>query len=457
MPDLKILDSLIAIVVVILVLSFIVQSIQGALKKLFKIKSRQIEDSLLDLFENALGAPSSDTQTRFSSSPVLRVLTLRKHPAENAHEPVRILFKAVSTKFREIGRVAQSGRWTLDSLAKQDLLKVLAQVAPGTILPSFTGRLEEACKQVKALEEVLAGIDGSRLSGTASARLAALRQALVPMINDVGAIFDGQKLEPSLLVGDTLRLREVKREEVMGLLEELQEGVDQEIATARTAGQATQALEAASAALKTVAGRLTDLFARFDAALAPLRTRLSAVESWFDTVMQSFEERYARGMRTWAVVISLAVVVASNASFFRIMEQILTNDLQRASIVAAGERLQQLETQQAAPVAPGAQQTTDLGPLIEETRGQIEKQADLYSSLGFEPLSRKSLEAGFATPGTGLKTAAGWLLMALLLSVGAPFWQDTLESLFGLKNLLRKRGDIKNVEQQSGAGYTKAT
>ena len=40
--------------------------------------------------------------------------------------------------------------------------------------------------------------------------------------------------------------------------------------------------------------------------------------------------------------------------------------------------------------------------------------------------------------------------MALLLSVGAPFWQDTLESLFGLKNLLRKRSDTRNVEEEKG-------
>ena len=44
----------------------------------------------------------------------------------------------------------------------------------------------------------------------------------------------------------------------------------------------------------------------------------------------------------------------------------------------------------------------------------------------------------------------GWIIMALLLSVGAPFWQDALESLFGVKNLLRKRSDTKNVEDQGG-------
>jgi hypothetical protein len=29
--------------------------------------------------------------------------------------------------------------------------------------------------------------------------------------------------------------------------------------------------------------------------------------------------------------------------------------------------------------------------------------------------------------------------MTLLLSLGAPFWEDVLESVFGLKNVLRRR------------------
>jgi hypothetical protein len=30
------------------------------------------------------------------------------------------------------------------------------------------------------------------------------------------------------------------------------------------------------------------------------------MENWFDTVMQSFAERYNRGMRTWSIVLSLS-------------------------------------------------------------------------------------------------------------------------------------------------------
>jgi hypothetical protein len=437
MPYMKTLDTLIALVVVILVLSLIVQSVQGMLKKLFKIKSRQLEDSLLDLFENALGAPSAKTQGVLASSPVLRVLFFRQHPSERADPQVKALFDAVSSKFKDIGRVAQSGRWVLDSLAKDDLLKVMARVAPGILLPEFLTRLEEACQQVGELETTLQGINGADLSGEASARLAAVRQAIDPLINDVRAIFDGKtgKLNPSLLVGDAFRLRQIKLEDVLAVMAELQKGVDRDLAAARASQQGVAVLETASNGLKKLASQLSGLHARFDAALAPLRTRLVSVETWFDTVMQSFDERYARGMRTWALVISLAVVVVLDAGFFKVARQIVTNPAMQSQAVKLGEGMAGQP-----PAEPGS----------------VKEQAATYKALGFKPLSRASLAEEFQE-GRRAETLAGWLLMTLLLSVGAPFWQDTLESLFGLKNLLRKRGDIQNVERQSGAGNPKSS
>lgn len=52
-------------------------------------------------------------------------------------------------------------------------------------------------------------------------------------------------------------------------------------------------------------------------------------------------------------------------------------------------------------------------------------------------------------------TLVGWAIMVMLLSVGAPFWQDTLESLFGIKNLLRQKSGTQNIEEQSGKGQQK--
>ena len=58
MPSLGILDILIAMVIVILVLSLVVQSIQTFIKKVFKLKSRSILNSLEDLFETISNRPA---------------------------------------------------------------------------------------------------------------------------------------------------------------------------------------------------------------------------------------------------------------------------------------------------------------------------------------------------------------------------------------------------------------
>lgn len=105
MININALDNIIAVVVVILLLSLIVQSIQSVLKKALKIKSRQIEDSLLDLFENvvnfnppAVESPTSISgklrawlQRIFGSSPILRkvyqILTRRPHPNDPSAHP----------------------------------------------------------------------------------------------------------------------------------------------------------------------------------------------------------------------------------------------------------------------------------------------------------------------------------------------------------------------------------
>ena len=50
MFNLDALDKLIAVVVALLVLSLIVQSIQSAIKKFFRIKSLQLEQSLIHMF-----------------------------------------------------------------------------------------------------------------------------------------------------------------------------------------------------------------------------------------------------------------------------------------------------------------------------------------------------------------------------------------------------------------------
>ncbi|HEU4390665.1 MAG TPA: hypothetical protein VFV34_22870, partial [Blastocatellia bacterium] len=148
-----VLETVIAIVVVLLVLSLIVQSAQSALKKLFKIKSRQLEESLVDLFENFLNQPEQEAtglSSMVQASPMFKGLlrtvktvvdpvrgllfrAIGKKPQETDASAARLLTEKLKERFRQVGRVAQSGRAMLDSVSKDDLVKVLAKVAPQLI------------------------------------------------------------------------------------------------------------------------------------------------------------------------------------------------------------------------------------------------------------------------------------------------------------------------------------
>lgn len=181
------------------------------------------------------------------------------------------------------------------------------------------------------------------------------------------------------------------------------------------------------------------------------------VDEWFDTVMQGFEERYTRHMKTVALCVSIVVVILLNANFFDIYHNISTNDSLRETVIARRgqieEKLKQLNSEDPTKVTKA-----DIDTAIEE----LNKLRGETPIFGITPLTTTDLSnfynktGPWAAPGAGnrfwylMKLLAGWSITVMLLSVGAPFWQDALESLFGIKNLLRKRTDTKNVEDVGG-------
>ena len=294
---LKTLDTVIALITVILLLSLIVQSIQSLVKKWLKLKSNTIQTSLEDLF-------------KYVQSKDLAGIEASKLVGE------------VKEQFALLGRVSVFKRPMMDSIAKQDLLKILENTAISKVDPA---KLDEFRKRV---------------------------------------------------------------------------------------------------------------------------------DTWFDTVMQSFEERYTRHMKTVAICISIVVVILLNANFFDIYQKISTNDSLRETVIAKREQIESRLKELKASDPSGATTKVDVDAALEALKG-LQAEAPVF---GFTPLTTQNVSDFYN--GTGwqdtnrfwylMKLIAGWAIMVMLLSVGAPFWQDTLESLFGVKNLLRKRTDTKNVEDKGG-------
>ncbi|HEX8720929.1 MAG TPA: hypothetical protein VF736_09895 [Pyrinomonadaceae bacterium] len=417
MPNLSILNTLIAMVIVILVLSLVVQSIQTLVKKLFKVKSNTILNSLEDLFltitQSAGGADAAADGV--------------------AKLKAKQLVEGVTGKLRQMGRETLMGRPMFDSLSKGDLLKVLTRVEAENLLPGAVGALQTVLTVIAALNEELKKItdNAGLLEGDASAKFATLKAALLPVLDDIGSLASDGKINPKVMLGDLYRLRQVRAADALAVLGEVQKRVGEDLAAARAAGAAgdkVAALEGISGGLNKVAEQIVSLDKAFDAALVPLRERVEQAAAWYDTVMQGFEERYTRHMRTVAILISIVVVVVLNANFFTIY-QAMKNPETAERVAGQGQGV--LERQEREP----------------------NELVDTYKSFGLAPLTRKQVSDFFAGRYRARDVSGtffGWFIMVMLLSAGAPFWQDTLESLFGLKNLLRQKSDTKNVEGERG-------
>jgi hypothetical protein len=372
--------------------------------------------------------------------------------------------------------------------------------------------------------------------------VAELRSVLGPVFNDIQSLSEGQgdgQTQPKTLLADLLRLKKLNVHQLLGLLEEAQQALAEakQVATAGNQTEEVAELEKISTLLTSATTTIGGLAQKFDDAVLPLRNKLDQVELWFDTVTQSFDERYARHMRTVSICISIVLVILLNANFFRVYKNISSNEVQRdliaesaPAVLGLAQKVQSTPTPTPTPspspgANPSARQSSSPNPTptptpagspvdvkaeIDETRQNIAVLTGTYEGFGFTPLTWqqtffywKGLVAG-ETPlrdnngvllnGAGEKifpdcveatdqatnagkcapvmrpqsheewrasrradlfTIFGWAIMVMLLSVGAPFWQDTLESLFGIKNLLRQKSGTQNIETASGSGQPK--
>lgn len=500
--DLGILNTVIALVIVLLVLSLLVQAIQTLLKKLLKLKSRQIEGSLKDLYDQVVGTQSPPSPARPFWSAVWSKLKslVSKKPATAAKTPAEVFKNKVLEQFKSIGRKTLFGTPVLDSLSKGDLFKVMGKLESEDFFPDYKQKFQLLCDRIKDLRTAIDAIDSNpMLRGAASTSIAEIRSILAPIFNNVAAILDGNQVKPGVLFADLLRLGKLDFHQLLSLLNAAQSAIsnETEIATANgNAGEVAE-LQKLSTELAQVAKLIGDLSQKFVDAISPLRNKIEQVEIWFDTVTQSFDERYTRHMRTVSIIISIAVVIVLNANFFQVYKSLSSNEVQRNLIVQKGpdilNRSRQARAAQAA--AQASPSPLDIKQDLEETRQEIDILSSSYQGFGFTPISGQQIGRflwslggwtivaedddshrslwGMAPVDNGnggvawrnqapaqwwasrkdnVLTLVGWAIMVMLLSVGAPFWQDALESLFGIKNLLRQKSNTQNIENQSGAG-----
>jgi hypothetical protein len=143
----------------------------------------------------------------------------------------------------------------------------------------------------------------------------------------------------------------------------------------------------------------------------------------YDAMRAAFQQLYTKQNKQWTTVLSLVIVAALNANLIVIYGQI-------ASDQAAQQAIMGKAMVTGTDGSAGGDQATDLGAAYVQSRNQIDKALQDYPIL----MRTSQFRQDFAAH--PINEIAGLLIMGLLVSLGAPFWNDILKGMMGLNNTL---------------------
>jgi hypothetical protein len=158
----------------------------------------------------------------------------------------------------------------------------------------------------------------------------------------------------------------------------------------------------------------------------------------YDAALAGFQKVYAKNNQLWVLGISFAVVLGLNASLIKIYD-VLSVD-QKMSQAIAGTAVTVANGPAANQNAGAAQ---DPAAVYSKNREAIQKDLNDYPVL----LRTSKYPDDFKEP---LPEVIGLLVMGLLVSLGAPFWNDVLKGANGINSVLNTGGKTNRQEAPLG-------
>jgi hypothetical protein len=163
-----------------------------------------------------------------------------------------------------------------------------------------------------------------------------------------------------------------------------------------------------------------------------------AIEDWYNSAMDRVSGWYKYRTQKWLLGIGLVMAITINADTLRIVRQLSKDSTLRQSIVAAA--------QNSKPAQTAADQTVTTG-----VTSAIQS-FDGVSSLGIPfgwPQGAPHLYAVYQHPltwgnwaellgrGSSWEILLGWILTAIAVSLGAPFWFDALNRIMVIRSTVK--------------------
>lgn len=174
---------------------------------------------------------------------------------------------------------------------------------------------------------------------------------------------------------------------------------------------------------------------------------VTVVSDWTDRSLTMLGDRYKRNLQTISFIVGLLVAISLNLNTVALTRHLYRDKEAREAAVALSVQVTEKTGKDVFDkcMAMTSQQRrtdaacTPLAGLVDAVQGRNE-------SLGKLPIGWPELPAQSLPPPVGFERDAwlwgsrivGWLLTALALSLGAPFWFDLLSKLVNVRHGMRK-------------------
>jgi hypothetical protein len=175
-----------------------------------------------------------------------------------------------------------------------------------------------------------------------------------------------------------------------------------------------------------------------------------SVEDWYNSSMDRVSGWYKYRTQKVLLAIGLVMAIALNADTIGIVRQLSKDPTLRQSIVAAAQTAK-------APTSGGAQ---DFKSQMDNARSSFDNVTDLGIPLGWPHgaprLHSLRVDPFAAAPWKALlwskttwEALLGWLLTAVAISLGAPFWFDALNKIMVIRSTVKPTEKSKDEASKS--------
>jgi hypothetical protein len=156
-----------------------------------------------------------------------------------------------------------------------------------------------------------------------------------------------------------------------------------------------------------------------------LATAQQAIEGWFNDTMDRLSGWYKRRTQLWTFALAAVLTIAANADTFHVAQKLWTDPTLRSLVAdTAKNRLAQpAQGVNSSQPATSASPAGSTGPSV---------------GLSDEEVTQLGQMVGWPVTKVGgldwLERLIGWFLTIVAVSLGAPFWFDTLNKFMNIRN-----------------------